>query len=140
MPRLKSELPRRLPSDLESLVRLHPPLAIHDEVAYRNTQEMIDALTSLPRLSKGQMQYLDTLTILFEAYEDEYHGLHESAVTPLAALRFLLKEHRMSASELGRLLGERSLGSKILTGERTLSKTHIRILADHFKVSSDLFL
>src|SRR4030095_17223203 len=98
-----------------SLVRVHPPLAIHDQVAYRNAQEMIDALTNLPRLSKGQMQYLDTLTILFEAYEDEHHALEESTVGPLDALQFLLKENGMSASDLGRLLGERSLGSKILT-------------------------
>ena len=48
---------------------------------------------------------------------------------------------RVGASDLGRLLGEpRSLGSKLLTGERVLSKTHIRILAKRFGVRGDLFL
>lgn len=30
------------------------------------------------------------------------------------------------------LLGDRGLGHRILAGERELSKTHIRILAEHF--------
>jgi antitoxin component HigA of HigAB toxin-antitoxin module len=46
----------------------------------------------------------------------------------------------MTSSALGELLGHRSLGSKLLRGKRQLSKTHIRILADHFKVRADLFL
>ena len=45
-----------------------------------------------------------------------------------------------NASDLGRLLGERSLGPKILSGQRELSKAHIRKLADHFGVSAGLFL
>jgi antitoxin component HigA of HigAB toxin-antitoxin module len=51
----------------------------------------------------------------------------------------MLNEQDMGASDLGRLLGNRPLGSAILRGERELSKAHIRILADHFKVSTDLF-
>ena len=55
-------------------------------------------------------------------------------------LRQLMEEHGMSASELGRLLCERSLGVKILKRHRELSKSHIRKLADYFKLSADLFL
>lgn len=46
----------------------------------------------------------------------------------------------MTASDLGNLLGSRSLGSKILRGERELSKTHLRMLAERFKVDAGLFL
>lgn len=46
----------------------------------------------------------------------------------------------MNASDLGKLLGDRSLGSRILNGQRGLSKNHIRILAGHFSVSPALFL
>jgi antitoxin component HigA of HigAB toxin-antitoxin module len=41
----------------------------------------------------------------------------------------------MNASDIGRLLGDRSLGPKILNGDRALSKSHIKILAQHFNVS-----
>jgi HTH-type transcriptional regulator/antitoxin HigA len=140
MTRLTSRAARDLPTDFRDLVRLHPPRAIHDEVAYRNTQEMIDALTSVPKLSRGQTDYLDTLTILFEAYEDEHHAISAANVRPLDALRELMEEHGMSSSDIGRLLGERSLGPKILNKQRELSKAHLRKLAEHFKVSADLFL
>ena len=43
-------------------------------------------------------------------------------------------------SDLGNLLGNRSLGSKILRGEWELSKTRLRILADRFKIHVGLFL
>jgi antitoxin component HigA of HigAB toxin-antitoxin module len=46
----------------------------------------------------------------------------------------------MTASDLGELLGNRSLGSKVLRGERELSKTHLRILAERFKVDAGLLL
>ena len=140
MRRVAAPRPDALPTEFAELVRLHPPRAIHDDVAYRNAQEVIDALTRLPKLSRGQRDYLDTLTILFEAYEDQRHAIDASAVGPLDVLRHLLAEHGMSASDLGRLLGERSLGPKVLSGRRDLSKAHIRTLAAHFKVSAELFL
>ena len=101
---------------------------------------MIDALTSLAKMTKGQSEYLDTLTILFEAYEQEHHAIDTTGIGPLEVLRHLMGENSMNASDLGLLLGERSLGPKILNGDRELSKSHIRRLASRFKVSSDLFL
>jgi antitoxin component HigA of HigAB toxin-antitoxin module len=46
-----------------------------------------------------------------------------------------MDEHGMNESDLGRLLGDRSLGRRILTGERGLSKKHIRALAEHFALN-----
>ena len=140
MQRLKAQKIDRLPTHFDELVRLYPPCAIHDDVAYRNAQEMIDALTSVQKLSRDQMRYLDTLTVLFEAYEDEQIDLPADATNPVAVLKHLLEQHEMSASDLGRLLGERSLGTKLLSGDRELSKAHIRTLASHFGVSPALFL
>jgi HTH-type transcriptional regulator/antitoxin HigA len=130
----------KLPGDFMALVRMHPPAAVHNEVAYANAVEVMDALTSLPELNKDQVRYLDTLSVLVEAYEDEHHHIDVSHVSPVDALRQLMAEHDMSASDLGRVLGERSLGPKILNGDRDLSKAHVRKLADHFGVRADLFL
>jgi antitoxin component HigA of HigAB toxin-antitoxin module len=46
-----------------------------------------------------------------------------------------MDEHGMNESDLGRLLGDRSLGHRILSGERELSKVHIRVLAEHFSLN-----
>jgi len=40
---------------------------------------------------------------------------------------------------LGRLLGNRSLGSLILNGRRQLSKAHIEKLSEHFGLSPAVF-
>jgi antitoxin component HigA of HigAB toxin-antitoxin module len=52
----------------------------------------------------------------------------------------LLAEAGLSTADLGRLLGNSGLASQILRGRRELSKTHIRILSRHFKLSADYFL
>lgn len=139
MRRLKSNKFAPLPTDLDALVKMHPPLAIHDEVGYRKTQEIIDRLTSVPRLSPGQAAYLDTISILFEAYENEHHDIDVSVLDPIDALKSLMIEQNMSASDLGRVLGNRELGSKVLRRERALSKSHIAALSRHFHVSPALF-
>ena len=51
-----------------------------------------------------------------------------------------MAEHDMSASDLGHLLGNRTLGAAILSGRRSLGKSHIKKLAEHFKVDPALFL
>jgi HTH-type transcriptional regulator / antitoxin HigA len=130
----------KLPTTFADLVRLFPPQAIHDDVGYSNTQEIIDRLTSLANLTQGQTDYLETLTILFEAYEAEREQIDTSHLAPIDVLRFLLESNNMSGSDLGRLLGNRELGPKILNGTRQLSKTHIRLLANRFKVEAGLFL
>jgi len=133
---------RALPREFEELVREYPPQAIHDGVAYDNAMEMIDRLMSVPKLSEGQLAYLDTLSVVVESYEAEAfaHEFDKEKVEPLRILRHLMNEHQLNASALGQILGERSLGSKILNGDRELSKAHIRILAAHFGVSKALFL
>lgn len=141
MPRLTNKTsPGPLPNDFASLVRLYPPSAIRDAVDYENTQAMIDRLVSIPRLTKNQLRYLETLSQLFEKYEEEHYPIETADVTPLDMVRHLMEQHGMNASALGNLLGQRSLGSKVLRGERELSKAHIRKLAEHFGVSPALFL
>jgi HTH-type transcriptional regulator / antitoxin HigA len=139
MPRTDLNL-HSLPGDFESLVRFHPPAAIHDEVAYENAMDLVNKLTSLPSPTEGQLKYLDTLTILIERYEDETEGAHPRGVDALAVLRYLMEDRGMNASDVGRLLGDRSLGPKILNGDRSLSKSHIKALAKHFNVSPAVLL
>jgi HTH-type transcriptional regulator/antitoxin HigA len=94
----------------------------------------------LDERTKDQDRFLGTLTILVENYVDKHHQIDVDAVSPIEALEFLLDQHDLSGRDLGRILGQPQLGGKILRGERELSKSHIRKLCDHFKVSPELFL
>ena len=91
-------------------------------------------------LSEGETEYLDVLDRLIEDYEDVFHGMLVGDTTPLERLRCLVAEAGLSASDLGRLLGNRSLGSLLLTGRSELSKCDVRLLAEHFKVDAGFFL
>ena len=130
-----------LPENYDGLcVKVWMPRRLKDGVDLSNVVEIIDRLTSRRRLTEGQEEYLDFLSDLVEIYEQKAFPLQES--TPLEALEFLLQQNDMSPADLSRLLGDdsRSLGTRILSGERELSKEHIRTLAVRFKVTADLFL
>jgi len=130
---------RRLPKAYRELVAMLPPRPIHDDIDLANASEMIDRLAGF-NLNADQEDYLAALSTFVEGYEAERFPLDDSRMGPLGALRALLKEHGMTASDLGRLLGNRTLGSAVLAGRRSLSKTHIKKLAEYFKVEPGLLL
>ena len=128
-----------LPGSFEALCKLHMLRPITDEVSFENAQEISDALAVLDKRTTGQDEYLESLSILMEHYENEHWPIKDKT-DPIDILKYLMEGRKMSESDLGRLLGERSLGHAVLAGKRSLSKTHIKALSQHFSVSPALFL
>jgi HTH-type transcriptional regulator / antitoxin HigA len=129
-----------IPKTYDQLLAMHPLRPIHNEVELEHATEMIDILAGHD-LNADQADYLDVLSTLVEAYENAHYPLDNPAICGLDALRALLDDHGMRAADLARLLGvHRSMGSKLLKGERALTSRHLQILSDRFKVSADLFL
>lgn len=140
MPRTKN-IGKTLPGRFEDLIELMPPQAIMDDVQYENSVEMIDRLMASGKLTKGQELYMETLVQLVQVYEAQHHNIETSDLRGIDALRHLLAENNMNASDLARLLGvHASMGSKILKGERSLTVEHLRKLAHRFQVRPDLFM
>ncbi len=129
----------QMPKNYHGLVLKFMPKAIHDKIDYDNTMEVIDTLAGHD-LTDEQELYFDTLSTLVEAYEDDHHAIKTSGLTPIEALKYLLGEHEMTAADLGRLLGDRTLGSKILRGQRKLGLTYAKALAAKFAVDVSLFI
>jgi len=130
---------KRAPRAYAALVALFPLRPLHDEVDYDNALEIAESLVGLADATEDQADYLDVLTDIIQKYETRHHAINGGG-TPLQTLQNMMEERGMTASDLGRLLGNRALGSAILRGQRQLSKFHIRTLADHFRVGADLFL
>jgi HTH-type transcriptional regulator/antitoxin HigA len=129
-----------IPKTYDQLLAMHPLRLIHNDVELEHATEMIDILAGHD-LNADQTDYLDVLSTLVEAYENTHYPLDAPVVSGLDALRALLDEHGMSAADLARLLGvHRSMGSKLLKGERALTARYLQILSERFKVSADLFL
>jgi HTH-type transcriptional regulator / antitoxin HigA len=93
-----------------------------------------------PDASLFHSDFLDAISTFVEAYEAARFPVDGSGLTPLEAVEALKAEHEMSVSDLGRLLGNRTLGVAILPGRRSLSKSHIKKLSEHFRVDPVLFL
>ena len=126
------------PPDYAGLVSMFPPRPIHDGVDYANTMEIVMAMAG-HKLTRDQDDYLAILSQMILHYDRE-HDRPRRRGTPLQRLQYLVKEAGLSASDLGRLLGNRTMGSLYLSGRRGLSKANIRKLAEHFKVRADYFL
>jgi antitoxin component HigA of HigAB toxin-antitoxin module len=90
-------------------------------------------------LNEDELDYLDVLTDLVEAYENVRYPEPDDGA-PLDRLKALMEESGTSTADLGRLLGNSGLASQIMLGRRQPSKNHIRILSRHFKLSADYFL
>lgn len=129
----------KLPQDYSGLVMQFMPRAIHDQIDYDNTMEMINALAG-HTLTDDQELYLDTLSTLVEAYEDDHHAIKTKNLSPTEALAFLMEEHNLTATDIGHLLGERTLGSKLLRGQRKIGLKYAKLLAKKFAVDVSAFI
>lgn len=110
------------------------PRPLHDDMDYRNALAVMDAMAGF-KMNRDQEDYFEALATFVEKYEASHHAIDEAKMTPVELIRSLMEEHGMSESDLGRLLGDRCLGHRILSGERELSKAHIRILAERFSLN-----
>jgi HTH-type transcriptional regulator/antitoxin HigA len=116
------------------------PLRTEDN--YLEARDIVDKLATKGEeaLTEAERDQLEIFSILMERYEEEHYFIDQPDLSPIELLNILMRENGMTASDLGRLLGDRSLGHKILTGERKLSKSHIKALSEYFKVEASAFL
>ena len=137
--KIKGGKTAKLPKTYRELCGLLMPRKIHDDTELEAAQEIIDVLAVLPARTPDQDDYLETLAELIEAYEEQ--NVKFTQRSGLEALKFLLTENDLTASDLSRLLGKDiSLGYRILGGERNLTTKHIKKLAQHFHVGPEVFL
>ena len=130
----------RLPKDYLSLCQRYVPRPLHDAADYAAARQAIEPLVGFEdRLTAEQADYLEAVSSFIEAFDLVAVKWPEGK--PADTLRFLIEQRGMTAADLSRLLGtDRSLGPKILRGERRLTVDHVRILARHFQVEPSLFL
>lgn len=132
-----------LPTNYAGLCEVVVPRPIHDRAAYENALEVMEAMSGFEQaFNEDQSDYYAVITDFVGAYEDATREVGDTYLRPpLESLRYLLEENGMSAADLSRLIGaDRTLGAKILRGERNLTVPHLRILSARFKVSPALFI
>jgi len=121
------------------LIRQLPLKPIRDEATHGAATEMIGQLIG-HKLDAGAADYLDTLILLVNKYEDEHHTPMGTDLSPREALRAIMAANDLKQADIGRIIGSESAVSMFMKGQRDLSKTQIKALAAHFRVDASLFL
>jgi HTH-type transcriptional regulator / antitoxin HigA len=131
--------PSRISDRYFCLVRELPLRPISSDVELDQAIAMIDRLLARDLLAGDEQDYLDVLSDLVEAYEDQRYPIEP--VSGLDALRHLVessgKTRATVALEAG--LPESTL-SEVLSGRRRLNTRHIGILARYFRIDPGVFL
>lgn len=96
-------------------------------------QQVIDRLLAQGTLDQGAATYLDALSDLVAAYEDDAHSIEPASDADM--LRHLLDAKGISQMELSREAGiPRSSISEVLAEKKPFSRQMIRKLAAYFDV------
>jgi len=128
-----------VPTTYEALFSWHTLRPVHDKVEYNNALEILDALAGHD-LNTDQEDYFEAMALLVQAYETTHLPTARTA-SGIPLLKHLLEENGLSAADLSRLLGtDRSLGVRILSGERNLTIEHVKKLSVRFKLPAEVFL
>lgn len=121
-----------------ALVRQFPLMSIKSESQLRAAQQVIDQIFSQGTLSRGAEAYIDALSDLVAAYEDEYHPIEPASDADL--LRHLMEAKGVTQIELSREAGiAKSAISEVLRGKKPFSRRMMRQLSDYFHVDVGLF-
>jgi HTH-type transcriptional regulator/antitoxin HigA len=115
------------------LVLDFPLASIKSERHLVEAQRVIDRLLARGRLNEGEETYLDALSDLVAAYEDEHHPIEPASDADL--LRHFMDAKGLSQIQLSRETGlPRSTVSEVLAGKKPFSRQMIRKLAAYFNV------
>ncbi len=90
------------------------------------------------KLSREETSLLEMLSILIEDYDRKHYPLPPSE--PHKAVAFLLEQRGLQPHDLWPVLGSKSRVSEILSGKRTISKSHAKKLASLFHVPVDILI
>ena len=115
------------------LVLAFPLASIKSDEHLAAAQEVMDCLLAQGELEDGEEMYLDALSDLVGAYEDEHHAIGPASDADM--LRHLMDAKGTTQAELSRDTKiARSTISEVLAGKKPFSRQMIHRLADYFKV------
>jgi HTH-type transcriptional regulator / antitoxin HigA len=107
--------------------------SIKSEEHFAAAQEVMDRLLAKGELEDGEEMYLDALSDLVGAYEDEHYAIGPASDAEM--LRHLMEAKGTTQAELSRDTKlAKSTISEVLAGKKPFSRQMIHRFADYFKV------
>ena len=119
------------------LVLEFPLASIQSEQHFAQAQRVIDRLLARGKLDEGAETYLDALSDLVGAYEDEHHAIEPASDAEM--LRHLMNAKGVSQIQLSREAAlPKSTISEVLAGKKPFSRQMMRKLADYFDLDASV--
>jgi HTH-type transcriptional regulator/antitoxin HigA len=110
-----------------------PLASIKSDEQLEAAQEVMDRLLAQKKLGDGEEMYLEALSDLVGAYEDERHPIAPASDADM--LRHLMEAKGVTQATLSRETRiAKSTISEVLAGKRPFSRQMIRPLAEYFNV------
>ena len=130
------------PGDLQDryveLIRQFPLRPIRSDDELDEAIRVVDSLVGRPALPPEEQDYLLVLSDLVERYEAEAHPI--APLSDADMLQHLIEAKGVPQTEVARATGiADSTISEVLSGKRSLNRTHIGKLARYFAVSPEVF-
>jgi len=114
---------------------------ISNKTEYNEALKLMDELINDYEYNKLLIEVLSYSIEQWEDNADEYAEFNkriEAMSSGVSTLKLLMTEYRLGVADFPEI-GSKSLLSKILNGERDLTKNHIYALSKRFNVSPSLF-
>ncbi len=123
-----------------------PYLYIKDNDHYEETLVLLEELLQEAEdsLDDPINAIIDMLSYSIETYENtdkelaEFEARAMQQPTDLAVIRLLMDQYNLGTNDLPEI-GSKSMVSRVLSGERALSKNHIKALSERFNIDPGLF-
>jgi HTH-type transcriptional regulator / antitoxin HigA len=119
------------------LVTAFPLASIKSDEQLQEAQKVMDQLLARGELDDGKEMYLDALSDLVAAYEDEHYTIEPASDAEM--LRHLMEATGVTQAQVSRHTTiPKSTISEILAGKKPFSRQLIRKLADFFQVDASV--
>src|SRR5947209_11522147 len=121
------------------LVLAFPLASIKSDEQLQEAQKVMDQLLARGELDDGEEMYLDALSDLVAAHEDEHYAIEPASDADM--LRHLMEAKGVAQAQLSRATAiSKSTISEILAGKKPFSRQMIRKLADYFGVDASVLV
>lgn len=104
---------------------------IKTEEDYQKALQVIDTLMDAEQGTQ-EFDELDILVTLVESYEQKHY--HIDAPDPISAIKFRMEQEGLHQKDLIPIIGDKSIVSKVLSGQRKLTADMIRNLHEHLQI------
>jgi HTH-type transcriptional regulator/antitoxin HigA len=127
------------PARYKKLLSRAMPVVIETEEDNARMLAEVERLMSKGEdLSPEECALLRLMATLIQDFEEKFY--QPGNVTPLEMLHHLMDARDLKAKDLLNVFGSKGIASEVLNGKRSISKSHIKKLADFFNVSSELVI